>query len=118
MTFYKLELFLALAFIVLLSSCQTLEGIQNNFAYKRGTNVTSDQMATFIINESTKAEIINRLGEPQVKSKDASLNVLEYHYSQINHLSRGVEKAWGQMNLKCEAIAKRKNALIIFDEIS
>jgi len=87
------KLIVAVALTCALSGCQTFENLQSEYAYKRGTNVTEQQLATFTVNKSTKDDVIKLLGEPQVKSKDGSHDVLEYHYSQINHLTGGVDQA-------------------------
>lgn len=75
-----------------LSGCQTFENLQNEYAYKRGTNVTQEQIASLEINKSTEHNVAMLLGEPQVRTKDGANTIFEYHYSQINHLSGGVDQ--------------------------
>lgn len=75
-----------------LSGCQSFENFQAGFAYKRGTNVTQEQIKEFTINKSNKNDVITLLGEPQKTSTDGKNEVLEYHYYQINHFSGGVDQ--------------------------
>lgn len=73
---------------ILLSGCSAMNSVQEQFAYKRGTNVTQVQIDEFKTAKTNRADIIKLLGEPQ-KQDDKSV---EYHYQQINHLSGGVDQ--------------------------
>jgi len=70
------------------TGCATLDKIQDEYAYKRGTNVTQEQIDNFKVSKTKKTEIIKSLGEPQREKG----NIIEYHYQQINHLTGGVDQ--------------------------
>lgn len=71
-----------------LSGCATLDSLQNEYAYKRGTNVTPEQIKSFTVSKTNMDDVRKLLGEPQQEKK----HVLAYHYQQINHLTGGVDQ--------------------------
>jgi uncharacterized protein YceK len=84
----KKTLLAAVIVTTLISGCSTIDSLQNEYAYKRGTNVTEAQIKGFTVSKTSMAEVRKLLGEPQQEKK----HVLAYHYQQINHLTGGIDQ--------------------------
>lgn len=84
------NLFIIIAFIGVLSGCQSIENLTS---HKRGTNVTQEQIASFTINKTKREDIVTALGEPQKIGMEEGKKVIEYHYQEINSFSKGIDQA-------------------------
>jgi len=89
------------------TGCATLDNLQNEYAYKRGTNVTQEQIQSFKVSKTKKSDVIKLLGEPQLTKG----NIIEYHYQQINHLSGGVDQT-------VQFVFSKKNLLVDIKKIA
>ena len=80
--------------LLLSTGCSTLKSLEQSTAYKRGTNISEQQYDDLVVNTTTKTSIVKQYGEPQVSKVDAETGNLmyEYHYQQINHLSKSINQ--------------------------
>ena len=51
--------------------------------YVQGTKVSQDQIATFKIGKTTKAQVISTIGGPQEYKKEGGKEILTYRYQKI-----------------------------------
>jgi hypothetical protein len=84
------KILISVAIIGALSGCQSIESLTS---YNRGTNVTLEQMGSFIINKTKRSDIVHALGEPQKITTEEGKKVIEYHYQKISSFSSGIDQA-------------------------
>lgn len=69
----------------LLFNLQGCAALNDSLAYKQGTRVTDEQLASFKNGVTTRQQILDTLGGPQDIKMVGSKEHLIYRYTQINH---------------------------------
>lgn len=85
-------IFSVFAIVIVLGGLTGCQAFNDRFGYKRGTHVPTEQLAELENRKTTKDEIISTYGEPQREDRKGGLDVIEYHYQEINHLSKGIDQ--------------------------
>lgn len=88
MTLRRSRPLLALALaatLINLSGCAALQPINDALAYKQGTRITDEQLATFQKGTTTRQAILDAVGGPQETKMIGNKEHLIYKYSQVNH---------------------------------
>lgn len=69
--------------LVGLTACGSVPGLSDFGAYKTGTQVSTEQMASVTDKKTTQAEVVSLIGQPNRKTEAGGNTVWYYDFNQI-----------------------------------
>lgn len=107
----KIRTVLSILCIASLGACGTVPGLSDLGAYKTGTHVTAEQMASVMDKVTTQTQIVAMLGQPNRKADVDGKTVWYYDFNQIGQalIGKNINETTGfEFNKKGVVLAHYK----------